>query len=269
MSNSYKNGAFALGVVVGGGITLNLVLWSAYPPIDKITDPTAINGNSEAHPTIQFWDWLINTFITPSDSIAQWAMAALSLAAVFLLWWTLQASRATLKVSQDMANETTRIGEAQVKPYLGFDVKSGNVIAGQPIQFQIDITNYGASPAFDFACASTAVIRNANWTWESEKSWDDGNSPVGEEIPSHYLHPKGRMTVYIDTDPPTPLSDHHIAALRSGESVIFARAQVYFRDVFSKPNSAPRTAQIMFEFSGYDCFKTKRVRMSSTGNYST
>jgi hypothetical protein len=77
MSDGYRNGAFALGLVTGGGIVVNLVLWSAYATNHKSKAQRSSNEgneNQEGHPIIELWDWLIRTFVDPYDTIAQWGM---------------------------------------------------------------------------------------------------------------------------------------------------------------------------------------------------
>lgn len=155
MSNGYRNGAFALGLVVGGGLVINLFLWSAYyankPGKPPSQNPEHAQNNSDVAGS---WDWFFTTFINPTDTIAQWAMAILSLAAVYLLRETLKASRKTLKATQEMAKETTRIGEAQTRAYLDFRFRSvafNRLSDGKSVQlkFIADLKNSGNSPAID------------------------------------------------------------------------------------------------------------------------
>lgn len=115
MSNGYRNGAFALGLVVGGGVILNLVLWSAYRANKPRKAVSEASEDPQSHPWIEPWDWFISTFVNPYDTIAQWGMALLSLAAVYLLWETLKASRKTLSATRDMAKDAREIGQAQIK----------------------------------------------------------------------------------------------------------------------------------------------------------
>lgn len=117
MSKGYRDGAFALGLVVGGGIVLNLFLWSAYRANKNREIPPNLTGFEDS-PMVRYWDWFIESFMNPYDTIAQWAMAVLSLVAVYLLWETLKAGRQTLNATRDMAADTRKIGEAQVEAHL-------------------------------------------------------------------------------------------------------------------------------------------------------
>lgn len=54
----------------------------------------------------------------------------------------------TLLATQDMARETTRIGEAQVRAYVTVSAaECSNIVPGEPITFSIKIENKGQSPA--------------------------------------------------------------------------------------------------------------------------
>lgn len=150
MSDGYRNGAFALGLVTGGGIVLNLVLWSAYSANESRESISKAPKDTQRHPWIEPWDWLISTFINPYDTIAQWGMALLSLAAVYLLWETLKASRTTLKATREMAAETARVGEAQVMAYLSIDATTVDISVRDNLVSIIvkpEIRNSGQSPA--------------------------------------------------------------------------------------------------------------------------
>ncbi len=155
MSNGYRNGAFALGLVVGGGAVLNLFLWSAYYA-NKAGQSVSENPENPDYNQDVMWSWTgVNTFINPYDTIAQWGMALLSLAAVYLLWETLKASRMTLNVTRDMARdtqlmtaETVRIGKAQTRAYI--TIESCQAVldpATSAFGFSFEIKNSGNSPA--------------------------------------------------------------------------------------------------------------------------
>ncbi len=167
MSNGYRNGAFALGLVTGGGIVLNLVLWSAYRS-NEAREAVAQNPeNYEGHPWVRFWDWLATTFFTPSDTIAQWAMALLSLAAVYLLWETLKASRKTLLATQGMARDTREIGEAQILAHINLHLSLLTILkmpteTSALIQVVGTIRNDGVTVASALSCEIDATVSFAD-----------------------------------------------------------------------------------------------------------
>ena len=88
--------------------------------------------------------WFSHTgaLIVFADTFANWMIALFSVVAAALLWKTLRAT-------QEMANDTRRIGEAQVKAYL--DIKLTQVvptIADRSLwNFRVSVRNSGQSPA--------------------------------------------------------------------------------------------------------------------------
>ncbi len=80
--------------------------------------------------------------VTTKDTLANWLVAIFSFIAALFLWLTLRAT-------QDMAKDTRRIGESQVRAYL--DVKLAQVQAGQIGKsfwiFRVSLSNTGQSPA--------------------------------------------------------------------------------------------------------------------------
>jgi hypothetical protein len=82
------------------------------------------------------------TLVTSKDTLANWLVAIFSFIAALFLWLTLRAT-------QEMAKDTRRIGEAQVRAYL--DVKLVRIEAGEIGKsfwtFQISVANRGQSPA--------------------------------------------------------------------------------------------------------------------------
>jgi hypothetical protein len=151
MSEGYRNGAFALGLITGGGIVLNLFLWCAYHSNNARESVSQDPENPQNYQNVVgSWDWFFNTFIDPQDTIAQWGMALLSLAAVYLLWETLKASRRTLDATRGMAIDTRELGEAQVVAYLSItriDVRFFNTNTGGIFEVVPHIANSGQSPA--------------------------------------------------------------------------------------------------------------------------
>lgn len=80
--------------------------------------------------------------VTSKDTLANWLVAIFSFIAAIFLWLTLRAT-------QDMAQDTRRIGELQARAYL--DVKLTQVQAGQVGKsfwiFRVSLSNTGQSPA--------------------------------------------------------------------------------------------------------------------------
>lgn len=124
MSNGYRNGAFALGLVVGGGIALNIFLWLDYRARrEKHTQSDDTQG-SQYSEIGNYWDGLIGTFISPSDTLAQWVMAFFTIAATGVLILTLRSANKTnlaaIKASR-AALEANAIMRQQSAGYLVID----------------------------------------------------------------------------------------------------------------------------------------------------
>lgn len=115
MSDCYRNGAFALGVVVGGGITLNLFLWLDYLSLQKHDPATGADEQSNLSVIGSAWDRSLEAFVTPADTLAQWIVTLLTFAAVILVWRTLVATREMVTETRRMASDTRKFGDAQVK----------------------------------------------------------------------------------------------------------------------------------------------------------
>jgi len=80
--------------------------------------------------------------VTSKDTLANWLVAIFSFVAAIFLWLTLRAT-------QEMAQDTRRIGELQARAYI--DVKLTQVQAGQVGKslwiFRVSLSNTGQSPA--------------------------------------------------------------------------------------------------------------------------
>ena len=99
MSNGHKNGAFAFGLITGGGLSLYLFLWLDYRGRQESYQATKASNQGSNTAIGNLWDRLIGTFVSPSDTLAQWIMAISTIAVALLVWRTLVAT-------QEIAKET-------------------------------------------------------------------------------------------------------------------------------------------------------------------
>lgn len=124
MSEGYRNGAFALGLVVGGGISLNLFLWLDYRAQQQPNHAAYAQDNPYYSQIGTYWDSLIGTFISPSDTLAQWIMATFTIAATIVLVFTLRSANKTnaaaIKASS-AALEANQIMRDEQRPWIKFD----------------------------------------------------------------------------------------------------------------------------------------------------
>ena len=113
MSDGYRNGAFALGVVVGAGSVLLLVVFAAHQTIiseQSISQATGVNTEE----AVNLWNGYWGQFVTPSASLAQWLSVIVSAVGTVVLLATLRysikASLAAIKAADAAlsANELMR-----------------------------------------------------------------------------------------------------------------------------------------------------------------
>lgn len=98
--------------------------------------------------------------------------AGISLYAVLLVAKTLKATQDTLKATQEMAADTKRIGDAQLRPWvLVEDCTLDETQEG--IVITVNLHNYGVSPAGNFHCYMNVNCYSA-FTGENEFYRTDG-----------------------------------------------------------------------------------------------
>lgn len=224
MSDGYRNGAFALGLVTGGGVVLNLFLWSAYQA-NKTREEVAQTPSNDQHNqyVVGSWDWFVSTFIIPDDTIAQWGMAVLSLAAVYLLWETLKASRQTLKATREMAQETREVGEAQATSYIVVD--KARISSNKIVVFtSFIVRNIGQSPAHQ---VQAEVIFSP-----SNVSYPKGRRPFSKttKVSLSDMEPEGTRESLAAT---TQIEDaDFFARIDTSKQIFYAVITVTWLDVF-------------------------------------
>lgn len=198
-----------------------------------------------------FWLGLVGTII-----------GALTLGSAAAAAYCAKSAAHYTKSGVDAANkailETRRIGEAQVRAYLGFKITHCQVEAGKLVSFDIEVKNYGQSTASNVATAVQCVIRKSDWRWDDEPV----EGPDGA-IPSVLIHAGGSLSLGATIDSKI---DHTIVkSIRDGNSSVFGSALCLYEDVFGQKWET----QICFEFSGEYCFRTNTARISPAGNYET
>lgn len=121
LGGSGRNG-FAIGLVIGLALAAGLFVW--------------LSGG------VPGWWKHDGALVTSRDTLANWLVAIFSFVAAVFLWLTLLAT-------QEMAKDTRRIGEAQVRAYLTvievlLDFRNGREDASE---LSIRLVNTGNSPA--------------------------------------------------------------------------------------------------------------------------
>lgn len=159
MSNGYKNGAFALGLVTGGGIVLNLFLWLDYLARNEIKTKPNTSQETPNSEIGRYWDGLLGTFVSPSDTLAQWVMAVFTIAATVVLVLTLRSANKTNRAAVDAAtaaidaNEVMRYDQ---RPWLFVQSVTNDTISAE-------VAN-GPVSMIVFKFSGTYIIRNSGKT---------------------------------------------------------------------------------------------------------
>ncbi|MCA8882719.1 MAG: hypothetical protein KDA50_03050 [Rhodobacteraceae bacterium] len=155
MPDSYRNGAFALGLVVGGGIALNLFLWLDYRARNDEEQAAKAQSNHDYNEIGYTWDSLIGTFVSPSDTLAQWIMAFFTIAATAVLVLTLRSANRTNQAAVEAAEAAAaanRIMRQAERPWLKIQITGCGPIVGSDdgrisLKIDISVTNLGKTPA--------------------------------------------------------------------------------------------------------------------------
>lgn len=154
------------------------------------------------------------------------ASAVFTFGGLILIWQTLRTSRETLKATQEMARETTRIGEAQVRAYVTI-LAVGSVVhrkqgAARLLQLTIDIQNTGNTAAKN----TTVKFRDFQQ--------QEGPMPLVGPMPEiHYsnLVPGDTADSTVDVR-----FDESRTVFDAGEAVFYMRftCETSYTDVFGK-----------------------------------
>lgn len=238
MSKGYRDGAFALGLVVGGGIALNLVLWLDYQKSEEANQ--APNGQNEPDYSQvgQYWDGFIGAFISPSDTLAQWIMATFTIAATIVLVFTLRSANKTNKAAikaSEAALEANRIMRNEQRPWLvlnrDLNCEFRDIGDRCTITWNYEFENRGKNPAYDGAL-NYAFIKRA-----------------------HYMHMRTQMDQYLQ----------HVLSTRrqTGMPVIFSGEKTDFIKYYSSSGSLYQKD----EFSVYDFSDEGHIMMMACLSY--
>ncbi|MGR3511390.1 MAG: hypothetical protein ACU0GG_01400 [Paracoccaceae bacterium] len=158
MSDGYRNGAFALGLITGIGLTVNLLLWLGHAARQQAEKTREAEDNANRGEMFPEWGGLIGTFVSPSDTLAQWIMAVFTVTATLVLLFTLRTANRTNKAAVEAAkaaNESNAIMRAERRPWLKIEIEEAQALyvgnAEITLNFNVLITNVGKTPASNVA----------------------------------------------------------------------------------------------------------------------
>jgi hypothetical protein len=157
----------ALGLAVGAGLVLNLILWLDYRAQDEKHQYAKGTDAPNQSQIGQSWDGFIGTFVSPSDTLAQWIMAFFTIAATVVLIFTLRSANKTniaaVKASK-AALEANKIMRAEKRPWavLQREVACHFDDTGHSgrIAWNYELENKGAGPAHDVKVDRRVIRRH-------------------------------------------------------------------------------------------------------------
>jgi len=199
MSDGYRNGAFALGLVVGGGIAINLFLWLDNPSNQgkRTHGPSSQDAQDGQEAALWWWRWT-GDLISFSDTLAQWIMAFFTICATVVLIFTLRSANKTNSAAIKASNaalEANQIMRAEQRPWVHFEVvgatsarifettETSDLPHYLGVLVDCKMVNTGTVPAggvvFDVTLGSIPEICDA----ERQEVFVDRNYPSGRSIP--------------------------------------------------------------------------------------
>lgn len=254
MSKGYRDGAFALGLVVGGGIALNLFLWLDYSAKNSGDQPSNENGGESGSQVGQYWDTLVRTFVSPSDTLAQWIMAVFTIGVVFLVWRTLVVTQGIAIDTRKGVHITREIGQAQSRAYLAttqfhnwtishnFAPKLGGFEGNEPIKgewfiyhFSFEISNTGNSPAVDLVAEyRVTIFYNGNGKRSLLADENCGYLTIGSVG-------VGKTTHTLQLHDPFRVAHQNGITIDVNSGGLFVSIRLIYRDIFGRHHAATDT----------------------------
>lgn len=168
------------------------------------------------------------------------------------------------------ANKIAVIGQKNsLRAYVVIELETGNVSPDKEIIFNCTAINRGQTMAKNFAFAGCAIVRNADWKWDSDNVVSVSSGQLEKDViegakQSITLHREQKIQVCMDMDGKT-LPGEVYDNIKKGEACVFARGVGTYEDVFGDIHET----HISIEFSGSECFRRSAPRMANEGNYST
>lgn len=263
MSNYFKNGYFAFGLVVGIGVTLIIGVFGEH--LYKLVQCIA-GHECNAYPNAQeqgeepeWWYWT-RRIVSAEDTLAQWVMSIFSIIAVALIWITLSHSKRAANYTQQMLDEAkiaTKATQDSIKAFLAANPPKLIIEDdGIPRKLDIRITNVGKSPAYSATLRASTFFIAKEGKYKGEIQEVQFEKHFGEISPGN----DARVTARIDFFDDGGLS--LLPTLVENEDYEFrVRIWVEFVDAFDS------TRWIKFAFC-YSHF-LKRFDVADEGNTSS
>lgn len=170
---NWRNG-FAVGLTAGvSGATLLILFGQAiYDLVDCVSrsecDRYAAKHKVEDLPSSWWWRWT-GDLVSSSDTLAQWIMALLTIAAVVLLWRTLSQTNKTNQAAIIAANaalDANAIIKQEQRPWVTLErdlfCEFQDLGYGGHITWNFDLQNRGKGPAYDIRM-DFEIMKRRHW----------------------------------------------------------------------------------------------------------
>lgn len=215
-----------LSTLVLGLAILAAFVFAPAPPVtaqpSNAQEQQQASGEEQASGSENFRNRGISRFVTTQDTLAQWLMAVLALAATIISIWAVILLRLTLRATQkgaDFARETVavtrEIGEAQTRAYL-FVEKATYKVTKDLFQFDVHLVNAGQSPASQLSISADLTLQAVTGSpghfrvsgWANSSAKDDYLQPInvggstietlmfGKEMDFEFPHDYGIASLY-------------------------------------------------------------------------
>lgn len=215
MRKNYWRNGFTTGLAVGSLVLLPIIvlLYRTYP-VNCIAEASSHDGCTKIDSQQdQHW-WLIRGVAYMDDTVAQWIMMIFTVIAVVLVYRTLIST-------QDMARETTRIGEAQVSAHVmpvSLTVEPRSIVSDglrhQYFAATFKVKNVGATPAYR-VCVAGISDNFGHKNWNKVKPSDIGPGEASDI----------RFQIFIDPALDGKFDHRHEIKIYVQFDTIFTRGQ--------------------------------------------
>lgn len=184
---------------------------------------------------------------------------AVVLSLIFTGWAAVAAGRAAkaAEAGVAVASESAR---RQLRAYIAVENGEGGIVrAGQKICLPLTLRNHGQTPALRTAMVARILVRGLPFRLEQEVG-ELGERVLPHERPAAVIHPRTDARVIEEMDEPLP--DALFKRIEVDEAAVFFSGTIFYEDVFGERHET----HFRFEFSGAECFRSGKMRISAQGN---
>lgn len=204
--------------------------------------------------------------------------AAFLVLTLFATAWTARTAADAARIARSSAAASVKAADAaesavtvardtakrQLRAYVSVEtIGAGRVAPGEPILLTMRIKNYGATPALRLAPAHAIVVRKRPYDCGGQTEEIVAHTGEIDAVPRHVLHPGSDVTIQCRSD--FNLSATAFDNIKADRSAVFVSGFAIYRDIYDEEH----VTRFRMEFSGDQCFRTGKMRISPEGNEAT